>query len=429
MDDEQYQRMVRAQEGFHDRAMSIPGVHGTSIGKKYVNGQPTDTFVIVVHVTRKKPLDQVPGGERIPRQFEGFPTDVVEHRPGYPMAEKLIGGADLRVGGYAGTLGCMVRDNSDATTCLLSNQHVIEDKGTTVYVQKKDACHKIGTTKRSANNAVVDAAIAQIDSGIESSPSIAEIGKVAGSRVLGWQDIEKEVRKYGRSTTLTYGTITNINYLGTDALGNPSQNQVLMEPVTAKNKEFLAPGDSGSAIVDANNFVVALLWGKSIGAETGWANRIENVLAALGITVLTPATAHPPQPHSETFDGQLEALCTASPRGQGYLRTYRQHRDRVQHLFHENARLYAIWRMIPQEAFMDALRAAVRHPDSTIPGVLGGQDTVHVLSLLRDTLGRYVDDADFSAQMESLFQDLSGHIGATWRQAVADRAEAAPSPI
>lgn len=428
MNTELYDQMVNAQASFHDRAMAIPGVHGTSIGKKYVGGQATETFVIVIHVSKKKALEDVPVSERIPEQIEGFPTDVIEHGSAYPIVSDLIGGADLRVNSHAGTLGCIVRDKTDSTTCLLSNQHVLLDVGTTVYVQKNDVCHKIGTTKRTALNSTVDAGIASINSGIGSSPSIAEIGNVAGSRALTWQDIGTEVRKYGRTTALTYGTITGLNYRGKDSLGNPSQSQVIMEPVTAKNKEFVAPGDSGSAIVDGKNFIVALLWGKSIGAETAWANRIENVLTVLNIEVLTPTTADAPQPYSETFAGQLEALCTNSARGQGYLRMYLEHRDEVQHLFHENARLYATWRKIPQEAFMDALRAGVRHPDGIIPAALDGEDTLDVLTQLRDATGKYVEDAEFTRQMDSLFTDLSSHIGGTWQQAIADRDAAAEAP-
>ncbi len=428
MDAELYDQLVRARESFHDRAMAIPGVHGTSIGKKSVGGRMTDTFVIVIHVGEKKALADVPVGERIPERIEGFPTDVVEHGAAYPIVADLVGGADLRVDSHAGTLGCMVRDKTDSTTCLLSNQHVLVSQGTTVYVQKNDVCHKIGTTKRTVLNSLVDAAIASINSGIGSSPSIAGIGNVAGSRALTWQDIGTEVRKYGRTTALTYGTITGLDYRGTDSLGNPSQNQVLMEPVVAKNKEFVAPGDSGSAIVDGKNFVVALLWGKSIGAETGWANRIENVLAALNLDVLTPTTADAPLPHAQTFEGQLEALCANSTRGQEYLRAYREHKEEMQHLFHANARLYATWRKIPQEAFMDAFRAGVRHPEGTIPETLEGEDTLDVLTQLRDATAKYIADEQLRRHLDSLFADLASHIGSTWHQAIAERDVVAETP-
>jgi hypothetical protein len=54
-------------------------VHATSIGTKLVAGKTTDTFAITIHVTKKKPLNDVPLGERIPKELEGFPTDVIEH--------------------------------------------------------------------------------------------------------------------------------------------------------------------------------------------------------------------------------------------------------------------------------------------------------------------------------------------------------------
>ncbi|MEO8222535.1 MAG: hypothetical protein ABI563_17320 [Specibacter sp.] len=432
MNSELYDQLIHAQAKFQDRAMAIPGVHGTSIGLKTVADEATPTFAIVVHVDRKKALEDVPEAERIPAQFEGLATDVVEHGAPYPLLGPLQGGADLRVGNFAGTLGCIVRDNSDKSTCLLSNQHVLDTVGTTVYVQKNDACHKVGYTKRTALNSIVDSAIASIDGGISTSATIAEIGNVAGSRAVTWQDIGTTVKKMGRTTGLRYGTISGLNFQGVNALGGPTQNQVLIVPLASKNTEFAAPGDSGSVIVDGKNFVVALLWGKSTVGETVYANRIENVLSALNIEVLTPATADAPLLHAETFAGQLEALCTGTPRGQGYLQTYLEHRDAMTHLFHENARLYAIWQKIPQGAFMDAIRAGVRHPDGTIPAMLDGEDTLRVLAQLREAVAAYVQDAEFIAQMDALHADISNNIGASWQQAIAGEpavgAVTAPAP-
>jgi hypothetical protein len=205
MNSELYDRLVQAQSEFHAKAMAIPGVHATSIGMKTVADEATPTLAIVVHVDKKKALADIPESERIPAQLAGLPTDVVENGAPYPLVGPLQGGADLRVGNFAGTLGCLVRDQSDTKTCLLSNQHVLDNVGTTVFVQKTDACHKVGYTKRTALNSTVDAAIASINDGIDTSATIAEIGKVAGSRAVTWQDMGKTVRKTGRTTGLRYG--------------------------------------------------------------------------------------------------------------------------------------------------------------------------------------------------------------------------------
>ncbi|MGA7204694.1 MAG: hypothetical protein WBX27_08710 [Specibacter sp.] len=431
MNSELYDQLIHAQESFHNRAMAIPGVHATSIGLKNVADEATSTLAIVVHVDQKKSLADIPEAERIPAQLEGLPTDVVEDGAPYPLLGPLQGGADLRVGNFAGTLGCIVRDMSDKTTCLLSNQHVLDNVGTTVYVQKNDACHKVGYTKRTAQTSTVDAAIASILDGIATSASIAEIGNVAGSRSVTWQDIGKTVRKMGRTTGLRYGTINGMNYQGTTSLGGPTQSQVIIVPLASKNSEFAAPGDSGSVIVDENNFVVALLWGKSQVGETVYANKIENVMSALNIEILTASTADAPLAHAETFVGQLEGLCAGSTRGQGYLKSYVERRDAIQHLFHENARLYAIWNKIPQDEFMDAIRAGVRHPDGTIPAMIGNEDTLSVLTQLREAVAGYVQDAEFVAQMDELYADIASHIGGSWQEALAeqpaDAAVAAPS--
>ena len=429
MNDGLYEQMKRAQAGFHDQAMTIPGVHGTSIGKKHVAGEAAPTFAILVHLSKKKALEDVPVSERIPKQIGGFPTDVIEHDPPTPIND-IEGGADLWVNGYYGTLGCIVRDKSDSKTCLLSNEHVLAPVGTSVYWEKNDACHKIGETKRVALTSLVDAGIASLDVG--SLPSIAGIGPVAGTRIVTWEDIEKTVvRKSGRSTHTTYGEIKNINYQGKNAHGRTFEDQILIVP-DKRNQKFADEGDSGSVIVDPKGFVLALLWSR-IGEFVGWgvACRIENVMSALNIEVLTKTTVDAPLPYAETFEGELEALCAQSSWGRDYFQTYLHHRDEVQHLFHETTRLYATWRKIPQEAFMDAFRAGVRHPDGIIPATLNGEDTRGVLVQLRDAMAKYVENAELMRQMDSLVADLSGHIDATWQQAIAERdipAKAPPAP-
>ena len=329
---------------------------------KSVAGETTPTFAIVVHTTKKKPLEEVPQAERIPAQLGAFPTDVVESDPPVPAAvDRLEGGATVAVGVSEGALGCMVSDNADSTPYLLSNAHVLQGIGSTVYIDKADVSHRVGKTKNSVNNDKVDAAIATIGQ----TPylcAIANIGDVMGT---GPVSLGADVRKMGKSTGLTNGVIAQLNYQGLPAKGQPTQEQVLIYPTwNTKDDKFADLGDSGSVIVDQNGFVLALLWAITVVNDgrkmtCGVACTIQNVEEALKVAVATAVGANAPQPHSETFSSRLEALCGANSCTQHYYQAYVRHRDQIQHLFHENARLYRIWRNIPQEAFVDAFEAGV----------------------------------------------------------------------
>lgn len=60
------------------RLHAIPGVHSAAVGKKIVDGKRTEELAIVLFVTEKKPLGEIPAGEVIPREVEGTKTDVVQ---------------------------------------------------------------------------------------------------------------------------------------------------------------------------------------------------------------------------------------------------------------------------------------------------------------------------------------------------------------
>jgi hypothetical protein len=69
-------RDVKAR--FRQRLLAIPGVHCVAIGPKLVSGRLTAEPVIVVFVTKKKPLAEIRPEEVVPAEIEGIKTDVVE---------------------------------------------------------------------------------------------------------------------------------------------------------------------------------------------------------------------------------------------------------------------------------------------------------------------------------------------------------------
>lgn len=62
--------------------MERPGVVSVEVARLWLAGDPTDEVAIRVTVERKRPIDEVPDGERFPTQLDGTPVQLVEgHAP------------------------------------------------------------------------------------------------------------------------------------------------------------------------------------------------------------------------------------------------------------------------------------------------------------------------------------------------------------
>ena len=205
----------------------------------------------------------------------------------------------------AGTIGCRVTDGTDVYA--LSNNHVYAASNAAsigdAVIQPGTAdmgsspADDIGTLfafqpivfSTSANN-IIDAAIA-LSSTAElgnSTPSNGGYGTPESTTMAA--SINLKVKKYGRTTELTKGTVSAINATVNINYGAPGVarfvNQVIISPGT-----FSAGGDSGSLIVvdgkgrnkNDNGKPVGLLYAGS--ATITIANPIDEVLDHFGVTV------------------------------------------------------------------------------------------------------------------------------------------------
>jgi len=310
---EPLQAVIHAKESAEEELLKHPHVTGVAVGYKYVGGKRTDQVSIQVFVKEKKKA--VPKGQMIPSEINGIPTDVIQRTYElHPASKKVIdvspmadtgtynpvqGGVSIGpcrvVNGsiFAGTLGVPVRDHTTGNTLLLSNFHVMcIDNGWNVGDQMTQPSRidtgtcptdVVGTLLRATLTSSVDGAVCTL-SGRGSSCSIVDIGTVNGTNTA---TLNMAVRKRGRTTGLTYGTVdsislsVNVNY--GDGIGAKTlTNQIGLVPDTTHNAMFGDHGDSGSVVVDANNKVVGLYFaGSSDG--TGVANPIAAVLSALNI--------------------------------------------------------------------------------------------------------------------------------------------------
>lgn len=310
-----------------------PGVTGVDIGYKYVNGESTDEIVIRVYVARKQKT--VSSYEAIPREIQGFKTDVIESTFDALIStvrtesladseinllyyNTLVGGISIGCRStnrilYFGTLGVIVEDNNPPYNLLaLSNYHVLLAGNFNQRINEIEIGQPsrrdggkypddiFGVVMRAAlkDGSSVDCAVASIRNSRAAEAKIEQIGKVKGttSATLGMQ-----VRKRGRTTGLTYGIVdglhatVQINYpdpIGTITL----TDQITIVPDPKKSAVWTEEGDSGSAIVMAESddevYVVGLHVSGNSDGSRGTANHIDAVERALNVKVATAEVGH-----------------------------------------------------------------------------------------------------------------------------------------
>jgi len=240
---------------------------------------------------------------RVPRVFEGYEvrtkvtgkirtlsTQVME--PLVNVSEErrsevrpLVGGISLSAcvtkGAatylYAGTLGMVTYDDK-----VLSNAHVIamnpetaaflptgtpiiqpgtRDGGTSEdRVGALETYIPIDFTPNAENYA--DAAVGSIDVGVNASPG-AQFSETGDYWIEGWSEVSQgdTVRKSGRTTGVTTGTVNHTNVSVVVGYGSKSAYFVDQIVVTQDNWSFAQPGDSGSAVDKDGEFVGLLFAG------------------------------------------------------------------------------------------------------------------------------------------------------------------------
>jgi S1-C subfamily serine protease len=308
--------------------MDKPNVTAVGVGYKNRGRGGAQEIAIIVSVDKKLPERDLSPEDRIPRQVNGIPTDVVESGPFHAFAqtERLrparpgisIGNVQIT----AGTYGCMV--TRDGQRFVLSNNHVLADANKaplgSVVVQPgtydggKNPADRIGVLQEfvpiafdgttptppptgcgaqlarffgihveppkpfnEPGNNKVDCALCKPDDEALISPDILGIGVPRGV-VLG--TLGMAVTKSGRTTGLTNGEIEQIDVTSRVNFGGPIATftgQLLAGAISQ-------PGDSGSAVLDTDRNVIGLLFA---GSNTSTLiNPIQFVLEALKVEVV-----------------------------------------------------------------------------------------------------------------------------------------------
>lgn len=121
----------------HWRGLSSnSNIVGAAYGRRTAHNEITDEPALVIYVMRKVPQRFVPPSLLLPRRayigHDYVEVDVVETGPIYPLAftaRERPAPAGVSIGNAneasAGTLGSVVIDNTDNSTCIVSNNHVM----------------------------------------------------------------------------------------------------------------------------------------------------------------------------------------------------------------------------------------------------------------------------------------------------------------
>jgi len=315
------------------------------VGYKEIRGKRTEEPCVVVSVTKKMPEAQLAPDDIVPKRLEGVKTDVVETGviralKGVPGKSGLLRDPNDRTakwrpapGGVscghiditAGTLGCLVTRSDQLF--ILSNNHVLgnsnagqkgdpilqpgpydggtaddciavleefvpiefETGGPTCPIAKwtesflnwlariLGSSHRVKAFKKVLEVNQVDAAIAKPLSEDLVKREILEIGVPKGSREA---TLGTKVKKSGRTSGLTTGEIIQVHVT---VRVNYGDNKVALFTDQLMAGAMSSPGDSGSAVLDEEDYVVGLLFAGS--DRVTLMNPIHYVLEALNVAI------------------------------------------------------------------------------------------------------------------------------------------------
>ena len=334
-------RVKAVCNGCKCKLMQKPNVVSVGCGYKTKDGKVINEYCVVVGVTRKLHDLIIEDKDLIPAQIDGVPTDVIQvgrivaqldfdpkqrYRPAPPGVS--IGHSAIT----AGTFGCVVKKNGKRY--ILSNNHVLafSNEGVSgdnilqpgaadggvpirdviaglhdfveiefsdggglptcpitgayagiynIFAKLFKRVHRVKAVNPDifASSNLVDAALAEPIRSDHILDDIVDIGK---PRYSIYGVVGLAVKKYGRTTKLTRGTIQQVNVMVQVSYG---AGKVAVFDEQIITSAMSAGGDSGSVVLEdsAENNVVGLLFAGS--EQVTILNEINNVFNALGVSL------------------------------------------------------------------------------------------------------------------------------------------------
>lgn len=291
------------QPEYEKEIFSVNGVYGIGIGRKNVNENSGNDFLYIIYSVNQSAEHELQKANifsenPVPYRVVTEPqlkydilyindSDIISSDQG--RYRPLIGGIQLYLQNnkyaWMGTLGTFVMSKNvdDKNLYLLSNLHVLKERGLAVSQPLYGNKNMIGVVSKAKDFSNTDAALALVNDPENVSVNIIEeIGKVTEIQTITADEIGKRVIKRGRTTILTEGTIEAIN--STFSIeGTMRYDCVCVR--SDSEKLFSNSGDSGSPVLLKNgNKLVGLHFAGS-GQSGGIAIfcKIDNVFDNLNV--------------------------------------------------------------------------------------------------------------------------------------------------
>lgn len=314
-------------DAFLSTETQFPNVVGMGVGVKWSGGKPTGKPALLALVTQKIDPDDLPSDSVVPKEIAGVQTDVLaigtpfaqQEQPIEAGIQALARRARPASGGYsvghvditAGTMGTCVIDRLGTSGnpigvpknyYILSNNHVLANSNNARLGDPilqpgptdggVDPSDRIATLSNFVpitfqppvplkdHRNLVDAAIAEGEFH-DLKREIYWIGHLRGWLNRHQVTVGMAVRKTGRTTNYTTGRITAVNATVDVNYGGGRvarfRDQIITTPLSAG-------GDSGSVVVDMDEFAVGLLFAGSTSVTI--LNHIQYVRRLLNIDFL-----------------------------------------------------------------------------------------------------------------------------------------------
>jgi hypothetical protein len=294
------QEAIGVQHRHLNWLMRIPDVVGTGVGIGS-DGLPAIKVFTARHGVKGIPewLESTPVQVEVTGMVVALGDTTSRQRPA-PIGVST-GHPDIT----AGTIGARVKDAAGGNVYALSNNHVYANQNEAsigdnvlqpgAFDGGTDPADAIGTLYAYvpidftfAGENYVDAAIA-LSSTSDLGNATLEDGYGVPSSQIAAASIGLHVQKYGRTTGLTHGEVSAVNvYVEVcyeQIWGFCIKSAYFFDQIQISGSGFSGGGDSGSLIVtdDTNKNPVGLLFAGS--DTTTFANRIDSVLDAFGVTI------------------------------------------------------------------------------------------------------------------------------------------------
>ncbi|SDX07475.1 hypothetical protein [Nitrosomonas oligotropha] len=457
----------------------IPGVIGVEFGLKEIGGKTTNQISFRVFVKEKRKPEDLNPAEIIPKEYKGIPTDVLVvpditpvHCQDMDHHSPLIGG--ISISGFRtdsnnlydnGTLGFFATLNGVSgpeNVVLVSNNHVltfggatvsdtvyqpkfVEQNGQVAIVLDQEQRHPIGKINNAGKEGIhsyaypseaavdffVDAATAKLDICISSwcntNCGVSYKNEIRGLNIGGnskLEDVDRVkqtdlgvsdyvVYKVGRRTSKTKGKVIGI--------GDPTGTKGWHITIEATEADcdgiirFVEHGDSGSALVNAQNKLVGIVFAKSgSNPAIAYACHIHPVIDLLSITPIT--TANPPVgPAGQTLN-DVEGIFTGinhttevrerflnTRKGAEIYQRILDHRQEVVALVNHRRPVTVAWHRSKGPAFLAHFVNNARDPAHLIPFEVEG--------ITRDQMIRRMAEVLTQHGSESLQQVIQRYFG------------------